>query len=130
MLDEGPAIVYNVPGRTGQDIPDEVVCQLAAHPSFLGVKECTGNARIQVRAPAALPRPCMHGGAPFWAHSNVALCCAPCAVHSRLAACQGAAVRCAAHGCRVTSGCSVSERQCVLTGRGFGLMQEPSKTEL
>lgn len=58
MLDEGPAIVYNVPGRTGQDIPDEVVCQLAAHPNFLGVKECTGNARIQVPAPCDLWCPC------------------------------------------------------------------------
>ena len=48
-LDEGPTIIYNVPGRTGQDIPDDVVDQLAAHANFLGVKECTGNARIQVR---------------------------------------------------------------------------------
>lgn len=47
LLDEGPAIVYNVPGRTGQDIPDAVVGSLAAHPSFLGMKECTGNARIR-----------------------------------------------------------------------------------
>jgi 4-hydroxy-tetrahydrodipicolinate synthase len=46
VLNEGPAIVYNVPGRTGQDIPDEVVLELAQHPNFLGMKECTGNARI------------------------------------------------------------------------------------
>eukprot|EP00887_Chlorella_sp_A99_P004116 scaffold23.g4116.t1 len=46
VLDEGPAIVYNVPGRTGQDIPDDVILELAQHPLFLGVKECTGNARI------------------------------------------------------------------------------------
>lgn len=46
MLDEGPAIVYNVPGRTGQDIPDEVALEIAKHPNFLGMKECTGNARI------------------------------------------------------------------------------------
>jgi len=34
----GPAMLYNVPGRTGQDIPDEVVLSLAeSHPdSFLG----------------------------------------------------------------------------------------------
>lgn len=25
VLKEGPAIIYNVPGRTGQDIPDEIV---------------------------------------------------------------------------------------------------------
>lgn len=45
-LDEGPAIVYNVPSRTGQDISDEVVGSIAGHPNFLGMKECTGNARI------------------------------------------------------------------------------------
>jgi len=46
VLDEGPSIIYNVPGRTGQDIPDAVVHQLAQHSNFLGVKECTGNKRI------------------------------------------------------------------------------------
>lgn len=46
-LDEGPGIVYNVPGRTSQDIPDDLILALSAHPSFLGVKECTGNERIQ-----------------------------------------------------------------------------------
>ena len=51
VLEEGPAIIYNVPGRTGQDIPDHVVHRLAANPNLLGVKECTGNARIQVRPP-------------------------------------------------------------------------------
>lgn len=48
MLQEGPAIVYNVPGRTGQDIPDRIIEELAQEPNFLGVKECTGNQRIQV----------------------------------------------------------------------------------
>jgi 4-hydroxy-tetrahydrodipicolinate synthase len=45
-LAEGPGIIYNVPGRTGQDIPDDVILALASHPNFLGVKECTGNDRI------------------------------------------------------------------------------------
>ena len=36
--------------RTGQDIPNDVVYQISSHPNFLGVKECTGNPRIQVRA--------------------------------------------------------------------------------
>ena len=48
LLEEGPAIIYNVPGRTGQDIPDRVIEELAREPNFLGVKECTGNQRIQV----------------------------------------------------------------------------------
>lgn len=46
VLAEGPAIVYNVPGRTGQDIPDDIVHEIASHPNFLGMKECTGNPRI------------------------------------------------------------------------------------
>jgi 4-hydroxy-tetrahydrodipicolinate synthase len=52
VLSEGPAIVYNVPGRTGQDISDRVIMGLAErHPSnFLGVKECTGNNRIEAYA--------------------------------------------------------------------------------
>ena len=48
-LAEGPAIIYNVPARTGQDIPDAVIHRLANHRNFMGVKECTGNARIEVR---------------------------------------------------------------------------------
>jgi hypothetical protein len=46
LLKEGPAIIYNVPGRTGQDIPDVLVQEMAQHPNFLGMKECTGNKRI------------------------------------------------------------------------------------
>lgn len=46
VLKEGPAIIYNVPSRTGQDIPDAIVQEIAQHPNFLGMKECTGNARI------------------------------------------------------------------------------------
>ena len=47
VLNEGPAIIYNVPGRTGQDIPDDVVHSISTHSNFLGMKECTGNKRIQ-----------------------------------------------------------------------------------
>jgi 4-hydroxy-tetrahydrodipicolinate synthase len=51
VLDYGPTILYNVPGRTGQDIPDSVVDQLSAeHPTFAGVKECTGLDRIERHA--------------------------------------------------------------------------------
>ena len=48
VLDEGPGILYNVPGRTGQDIPNEIVHELSSHANFLGIKECTGNQRIKV----------------------------------------------------------------------------------
>lgn len=47
VMHEGPTIIYNVPSRTGQDVPDKVVQRLSSHPNWLGVKECTGNARIQ-----------------------------------------------------------------------------------
>eukprot|EP00897_Mesotaenium_endlicherianum_P000407 jgi/Mesen1/10367/ME000080S09761 len=46
VLAMGPAIVYNVPGRTGQDIPPAVINKLAESPNFAGVKECVGNERI------------------------------------------------------------------------------------
>lgn len=46
-MEFGPAIIYNVPGRTGQDIPPETIYELAKHKYFAGVKECMGNARIK-----------------------------------------------------------------------------------
>jgi len=45
-LDLGPGIVYNVVGRTNQDIRPHVVEELARHENFLGMKECEGNERI------------------------------------------------------------------------------------
>jgi 4-hydroxy-tetrahydrodipicolinate synthase len=45
-LDMGPAIIYNVPGRTGQDIKPELIMQLSGHKHFAGVKECMGHERI------------------------------------------------------------------------------------
>lgn len=46
-LEFGPAIIYNVPGRTGQDIKPETIHELAKHKNFVGVKECMGNDRIK-----------------------------------------------------------------------------------
>lgn len=46
LLDIGPAFIYNVPGRTGQDLTPEIIEPLAKHKNFIGVKECTGNDRI------------------------------------------------------------------------------------
>lgn len=43
----GPAFIYNVPGRTGQDIDPSVIQVLAQHENFVGVKECAGNDRIE-----------------------------------------------------------------------------------
>ena len=46
VLDIGPAFIYNVPGRTGQDLTPEIIEPLSTHKNFIGVKECTGNERI------------------------------------------------------------------------------------
>jgi len=46
VLDIGPAFIYNVPGRTGQDLTPEVIEPLSTHKNFIGVKECAGNDRI------------------------------------------------------------------------------------
>lgn len=46
VLNIGPAFIYNVPGRTGQDLTPEVIEPLAQHKNFIGVKECAGNERI------------------------------------------------------------------------------------
>jgi len=45
-LEIGPGFIYNVPGRTGQDILPETMIQLSKHRNFIGVKECAGNQRI------------------------------------------------------------------------------------
>ncbi|NQY35202.1 MAG: 4-hydroxy-tetrahydrodipicolinate synthase [Alteromonadaceae bacterium] len=46
VLDIGPAFIYNVPGRTGQDITPDIIEPLSKHENFIGVKECAGNERI------------------------------------------------------------------------------------
>ena len=46
VLDLGPTIIYNVPGRTGQDLQPVLIEDLAEHPNLRGVKECAGNERM------------------------------------------------------------------------------------
>ena len=38
-----PVILYNVPGRTGREIPLDVVARLAAHPNLVEIKEAAGS---------------------------------------------------------------------------------------
>ena len=38
-----PIILYNIPGRTGQSIPVDVVEELSHHPMIQGIKEASGN---------------------------------------------------------------------------------------
>ena len=47
VLELGPTIVYNVPGRTGQDLQPNFIEELAKHPNLVGVKECAGNDRME-----------------------------------------------------------------------------------
>ncbi|XP_043705792.1 4-hydroxy-tetrahydrodipicolinate synthase, chloroplastic-like [Telopea speciosissima] len=47
VLPFGPIIIYNVPTRSGQDIPPAVIRAIAKHPNLAGVKECMGFNRIK-----------------------------------------------------------------------------------
>lgn len=38
-----PVIMYNVPGRTGQNLPPDLVAELARHPNIVGIKEASGD---------------------------------------------------------------------------------------
>ncbi|MGC9435821.1 MAG: 4-hydroxy-tetrahydrodipicolinate synthase [Methanomicrobiales archaeon] len=40
---EIPVIMYNVPGRTGQNLPPDLVIELAQHPYIAGIKEASGD---------------------------------------------------------------------------------------
>lgn len=46
VLELGPAIIYNVPGRTGQDLTPNIIEQISEHKNFVGMKECAGIERI------------------------------------------------------------------------------------
>ncbi|KAK2994300.1 hypothetical protein RJ640_024023 [Escallonia rubra] len=46
VISMGPTIIYNVPSRTGQDIPPRVIYTLAQSANLAGVKECVGHERI------------------------------------------------------------------------------------
>jgi 4-hydroxy-tetrahydrodipicolinate synthase len=38
-----PIVLYNVPGRTGQNLQPDLVIELADHPGIVGIKEASGN---------------------------------------------------------------------------------------
>ena len=38
-----PVVLYNVPGRSGREIPLEVVARLAKHPNVVAIKEAAGS---------------------------------------------------------------------------------------
>ncbi|XP_010933932.1 4-hydroxy-tetrahydrodipicolinate synthase, chloroplastic [Elaeis guineensis] len=47
VLSMGPSVIYNVPSRTGQDIPPSVIHKISQNPNMAGVKECVGNDRVK-----------------------------------------------------------------------------------
>ncbi|MBN1432449.1 MAG: 4-hydroxy-tetrahydrodipicolinate synthase [Methanomicrobiaceae archaeon] len=38
-----PVVIYNVPGRTGQNLPPDLIIELAEHPNIVGIKEASGD---------------------------------------------------------------------------------------
>ena len=38
-----PVVIYNIPGRTGQNLEPDLIAELAQHPNIVGVKEASGN---------------------------------------------------------------------------------------
>jgi 4-hydroxy-tetrahydrodipicolinate synthase len=38
-----PVIMYNVPGRTGQNLEPDLIAELAQHPNIVAIKEASGN---------------------------------------------------------------------------------------
>ena len=44
-----PIILYNVPGRTGCSISDDVVAELSKHPNICGIKEASGSITYAAR---------------------------------------------------------------------------------
>ena len=38
-----PVVLYNVPGRTGREIPLDVVVRLSKHPNIVAIKEAAGS---------------------------------------------------------------------------------------
>jgi 4-hydroxy-tetrahydrodipicolinate synthase len=39
-----PVVLYNVPGRTGKEIPVDVVVEMSKHPNVVAIKEAAGSA--------------------------------------------------------------------------------------
>ena len=51
-----PIILYNVPSRTGYDIPVQVYRELSAHPNIVGVKEASADIHKAARTISACPK--------------------------------------------------------------------------
>ncbi|KAL6879635.1 hypothetical protein ACP4OV_012294 [Aristida adscensionis] len=47
VLPMGPTIIYNVPPRSGQDIPPLVIEAISGYSNMVGIKECVGHERVR-----------------------------------------------------------------------------------
>ena len=50
-----PVVLYNVPGRTGREIPLDLVARLAANPNIIAIKEAAGSVDRVSAIKAAVP---------------------------------------------------------------------------
>ena len=68
-----PIIAYNVPSRTGLNLPAEVVAELLKHPMIRGVKEASGDIRQMNRLAALCPGAALYAGNDDQAYTMMAL---------------------------------------------------------
>lgn len=57
-----PIILYNVPGRTGMNIPVSTLKVLAKHKNIVGIKEASGNISYTVQVAAEVPELDIYSG--------------------------------------------------------------------
>ena len=68
-----PIIAYNVPSRTGMNMPPEVVAELLKHPMIRGVKEASGDIKQMQRLAALCPGAALYAGNDDQAYAMMAL---------------------------------------------------------
>ena len=68
-----PIIAYNVPSRTGLNMPPEVVAELLKHPMVRGIKEASGDIRQMQRLAALCPGAALYAGNDDQAYAMMAL---------------------------------------------------------
>ena len=68
-----PIIAYNVPSRTGVNMPPEVVAELLKHPMIRGVKEASGDIKQMQRLAALCPGAAIYAGNDDQAYAMMAL---------------------------------------------------------
>lgn len=57
-----PLVVYNIPGRTGVNIPTSVLAQIARHPNVVAVKEASGNIAQMMTVLTEIPHLAVYSG--------------------------------------------------------------------